>query len=168
MRARQAFTLVEVLIVVVILAIVAAVALPKFSNVGSTARASMLADDLRLMRAQLVVFKAQHRGVAAGYPDCDPAQQPTEAALQEHMTLASNASGETAPLGTPGYRYGPYMREIPPNPFNDKTTVEIVPDGQALPAAGDDSHGWIYQPSTLTLLSDTPGADEHGRSFYEY
>lgn len=162
------FTLVEVLIVVVILAIIAAVALPKLSNVSATARTSMMADDLRLMRTQLEVFKGQHRGIPSGYPNCDRGQVPTEVAFIAHVTKASNESGRTAEIGTPGYRYGPYMREIPPNPVNGKSTVDVIADDGELPAAGNDSHGWTYQPSTMKFLSDAAGADEYGRAYYDY
>ena len=168
MRPRTGFTLVEILIVVVILAILAVVALPKFSNASASARAVMLKDDLRLMRSQLMVFKAQHRGVSAGYPNCDPAQSPTEAALAAHITLASDAEGETAPIGTLGYRYGPYMRAMPENPVNGKTSVLLIADGAEFPNAPQDQHGWIYQPSTLTFKADISGTDESGQAFFDY
>lgn len=168
MRVRKAFTLVEILIVVVILAILAAIALPRFSNASAVARASMLADDLRVIRTQIAVYKAQHLDVPPGYPNGDRAQAPTVAAFLSQMTMASTVAGQTAPIGTPGFDYGPYLREMTPNPLNGKATVEVLADGAALPAAGDDSHGWIYQPSTLVLKGDTPGTDEKGRLYYEY
>lgn len=168
MKPRTAFTLVEILIVVIILAIIAAIVIPRFSNVSASARASMMADDLRVMRCQLNVFKAQHRGVSAGYPNCDTSQAPTEAAFVAHITMVSNENGQTAAIGTPGYEYGPYMREVPPNPLNGKCTVEVIADDANMPSAGDDSHGWIYQPSTLTFLADSAGADEYGQAYINY
>ena len=168
MPTRKAFTLVEILVVVVILAILAAIVLPKFSNASAVARASMLADDLRVIRMQIQVFKSQHIGVAPGYPNCDTSQAPTEAAFVAHMTMASTAEGATAPPGTSGYDYGPYLREIPANPVNGKNTVQIVGDGQAFPTEGDDSHGWVYQPSTLVFKADSPGEDDSGKAYFEY
>ena len=123
---RGGFTLVEILIVVVILGIIAAIALPRFSNAATRARASMLSDDLRVIRTQLTVFKAQHRDVAPGYPDGDTSEQPTQAAFIAHMTQSSNPEGETASPGTAGYDYGPYLREVPVNPLNSKSTVQIA------------------------------------------
>lgn len=168
MRSRTGFTLVELLIVVIILAILAAIILPRFSNVTANARAAMLMDDLRVIRSQLVVFKAQHAGVAAGYPSCDPTQAPTEATLVAHITMASNFSGQTAPTGTAGYRYGPYMRQMPENPINGKRNVLVVEDGQQFPNAPQDQYGWLYQPSTLTFKPDCSGADEEGKTFFDY
>ncbi len=168
MTARRAFTLVEILIVVILLAILAVIVVPKFSNATATAKASMVADNLRVMRSQLTVFKFQHRDVAAGYPNCDSTAAPTEAAFIEHMTMASTHEGALAAPGTPGFEHGPYFRRIPPNPLNAKSTVHIIPDGSAVPADGDDSHGWIYKPAELVFKADSPGADVDGTSFIDY
>ncbi|HUS91849.1 MAG TPA: prepilin-type N-terminal cleavage/methylation domain-containing protein [Phycisphaerae bacterium] len=168
MRPRTGFTLVEILIVVIILGILAVIVLPEFSNASATARAAMLQDDLRLMRSQLIVFKAQHLGIAAGYPNGDPTQAPTESALTAHLTLASAADGRTAELGTPGFRFGPYLREIPENPINGKRTVRLLANGAAFPGTPQDVYGWIYQPSTLTLKADSSGADDNGIAFFDY
>ena len=168
MTKIKGFTLVELLIVVMLLAILAAIALPKFSNASANARASMLADNLRVIRTQITVFKSQHKGVAAGYPDCDTTSNPTEEAFIAHLTQSSNDAGETAAPGTDGYRYGPYLREVPDNPVNGKNTVQIITDAEQIPAAPDNSHGWIYQPATLTFKADSTGSDETGRLYFDY
>jgi general secretion pathway protein G len=168
MNAKQGFTLVEILIVVIILGILAAMILPRFSNATAAARASMLADDLRIMRTQVGVFRAQHIGVAPGYPGGDTSLPPTEAAFTAHITLASNPRCETAPLGTAGYEYGSYFTQMPTNPLNEKSTVQIVGDSAEFPSEGDDSHGWIYQPSSLIFKADSPGVDEAGKAYINY
>lgn len=168
MCRQKAFTLVEILIVVLILGILAAIVLPKFSNASAVARASMLADDLRIFRTQTTVFQAQHCGIAAGYPGGNPGATPTEAAFVLHMTMASNSSCQTAEPGTLGFDYGPYLRAIPTNPVNGKNTIQMISNDGAFPEAGDDSHGWIYQPATLMFKADSPGSDDKGKSYFGY
>jgi prepilin-type N-terminal cleavage/methylation domain-containing protein len=165
---RRAFTLIEILIVVVILAILAVIVLPKFSNVTASARVSMLMDDLRLMRSQLLVFRAQHAGVAAGYPNCDPALAPTEETMVDHITLATTITGEVAPIGTPGYKYGPYMREVPENPINGLRSVLVVANSATFPNSPPNAYGWIYQPATMVFKAACSGTDEDGVPFFDY
>jgi len=169
MTAREkAFSLVEVLIVVVLLAILAAVATPKFFNATKQAKTGLLADDLRVIRSQIQVFQSQHNHVPPGYPDCDRSQAPTEQAFVEQMTMATTADGQVAPAGTPGYDFGPYFREVPANPFNEKSSIQIIPDDQEVPDIGDDSHGWIYKPDELIFKADSSGTDENGVRYIDY
>jgi general secretion pathway protein G len=167
MSSAKGFTLVELLIVVVILGIIAAVVIPGFSNASTKARESMLADDLRVIRTQILVFKHQHRGIPPGYPDGEVTSTPTEAVFVTHMTQASNENFETAAPGTSGYNFGPYLSRMQPNPLNDKSSVDVIPDGGTVPA-GDNSHGWTYHPATLTFQADTPGTDETGKAYADY
>ncbi|MHC4294012.1 MAG: type II secretion system protein [Planctomycetota bacterium] len=167
-RQRAGFTLVEILIVVVILAILAAVIIPQFTNASELARAATLAENLRSLRTQIYLFYAEHNCVGPGYPDGDTTMAPTEAAFIAHMTLSSNAEGATAPPFTPGFEYGPYFIAMPPNPLNDKSSIEIIPDGGAFPLVPDNSHGYLYQASTRTIRADNLGSDENGRMYFDY
>lgn len=165
---KKAFTLVEILIVVIILGILAAMVIPKLSTASNAARESMLLDDVRVMRSQMQVFKWQHYDVSAGYPNLDPTQTPTEAAFIAHMTMSTTQDGDTAEPGTDGYSCGPYLRSIAENPINGKNTVQMIADDVAFPESADDSHGWVYKPATLEFAADATGADQYGKPFFDF
>ena len=168
MRNKKAFTLVEILVVVVLLAILALVIIPMVSGSVISARESALAHDLQMLRRYVLVYKSQHLEVAPGYPDGDTAQTPTEQTFINQITLSSNVGGQTAPIGTPGFERGPYLMKIPVNPLNNKRTVEVLADGVAFPANPDGSHGWIYKPETSEVRGDFGGTDDSGKPYYDY
>ena len=61
-HARNAFTLIELLIVVVILGILAAIVVPQFSNASDSAIKSALKSQLQTISSQLELYRVQHQG----------------------------------------------------------------------------------------------------------
>src|SRR3569833_2823375 len=61
-RSQSGFTLVEVLIVVVIMAILAATIIPQFSNSTNDAKVSTCKFNVNTIRAQIELYKSQHNG----------------------------------------------------------------------------------------------------------
>ena len=59
---KHGFTLVEILIVVVILGILAAIVIPQFSNASQEASINRVRADLQTMRSQIELYKIQHLG----------------------------------------------------------------------------------------------------------
>jgi len=168
MKRARAFTLVEILIVVVLLAVLAAIVLPSLSKGTTMAKESALASELGMLRRFVLIYASQHLEVAPGYPNGNAAAAPTNAAFTDQAMLSSNASGLTAAVGTPGFTYGPYLSRIPANPFNGKDTVEMLANGAAFPAAADNSHGWICKPQTGEIRSDNTGANTSAKAYYDY
>ncbi len=58
-RAARGFTLIEILIVVVILGILAAVIIPQFTNAADDASVSSARTQLQTMRSQVELFRSQ-------------------------------------------------------------------------------------------------------------
>ena len=164
---NKGFTLVEILIVVVLLGILAAIVIPQFSNASEDARFSAAVDNLRRVRTQVELYRHHHGGIVApGYPPGGGA--PNEATFVDQMTLASDVDGATAAPGTPGFIYGPYLQQIPVNPFNGLRTIQVIADGVAVPAAATGTFGWIYKPETADFRVDAVGQDDSGHNFYDY
>src|SRR5207237_3761058 len=59
----RGFTLVEILIVVIILGILAAIVIPQFANASQDARESALLSQLQTLRSQIELYKLQHKDV---------------------------------------------------------------------------------------------------------
>jgi general secretion pathway protein G len=168
MRKAKAFTLIEILVVVVLLGILAIVVLPLVAGSSISAKESALATDLNMLRRFVLIYKTQHLEVGPGYPDGDTTQAPTEQAFLDQMTLSSNPAGQTAAVGTLGFERGPYMMKIPVNPLNHLNTVQILGDADSFPANADNSHGWIYKAATSEVRSDSIGSNESGKPYYDY
>ncbi len=164
----RAFSLVEILIVVVLLGVLAVVVIPMVSGSTISAKESALATDLSLLRRFILVYKCQHLEVGPGYPNGQTSANPTEQAFIDQATLSSNNAGQTAPIGTAGFERGPYMQKIPMNPLNKKSSVQMLANGVDFPASGDDSHGWIYKAETSEIRADSDGADSNGKLYYDY
>jgi general secretion pathway protein G len=168
MNKAKAFTLVEILVVVVLLGVIAAIVIPAFANSTTSAKDSALAVDLQLLRRVILIYESQHLEVGPGYPNGDTTQAPTEQAFIDQTTTASNTNGQTAAIGTPGFNRGPYLMKIPVNPFNEQNTIEMLADGQAFPANANDSHGWIYKAATSEIRADNTGTNLSGKQYYDY
>jgi prepilin-type N-terminal cleavage/methylation domain-containing protein len=168
MCKAKAFTLVEILIVVVLLGILAVIVIPGFARSNTFARDATLKTNLKLLRRFVLVYTSHHLEIAPGYPDGDVTAMPTDTAFRNQALLASNAGGQTAPRGTAGFRYGPYLSKIPANPFNQLDTIQMLANGAEFPAEGDNSHGWICKPDTGEIRADNTGTDEAGKAYRDY
>jgi len=168
MKMARAFTLVEVLAVTVLLGILAAIVIPSVASSSTSAKGSALAVDLKLLRRFVLVYKGQHLEVAPGYPNGNTSETPTEDAFVAQATLSSNAQGQTQPVGTSGFNRGPYMSRIPVNPFNEKSTFQMLSDDEDFPADADDTVGWIYKAATSEIRAGNSGSDSNGKRYCDY
>src|SRR2546430_4575872 len=124
-RPARAFTLIEILIVVVILGILATIVIPQFSDASHQARENTLKDDLRYLRMQVQVYKAQHREIPPGYPGGDRNAAPTESDFISQMTLFTSEDCTTSSSASATFKFGPYLSRMPPNPLSDQGTLYI-------------------------------------------
>jgi prepilin-type N-terminal cleavage/methylation domain-containing protein len=129
---RTAFTLVEILIVVVIMAILAATIIPQFTMSQQDAQISTATFNLQGLRSQIELYKAQHGG--------------TPPLTLDKLTVRTNSSGTTGTDAT-AYPLGPYMLRLPENPFNNKTGVDTLTTYPPT-AAGATTAGWLYHSTS--------------------
>jgi len=144
-KHKWGFTLIEILIVVVIMAILAATIIPQLSSSTNNARQSTLEFNMHSLRSQIELYRVHHNGL---YPQVIGESLP-------QLTTTTNARGD---MGTGDeYVYGPYIDEIPPNPFDGKNRVVAANLGGAPPTGVADSNGgWQYDPTTGDIWPNNP------------
>lgn len=134
-NGQRGFTLIEVLIVVIIMAVLAATIIPQFSSSTTDAKTSSLEFNLRTIRSQIELYKLHHNG-----------KLPEFANFVVQMTQKTDVDGKQ----TGDLLYGPYIQgEIPANPYNGSNEiVQVATPGQEPngPVAG--GAGWQYDETT--------------------
>ncbi len=134
----KGFTLVEILIVVVILGILAAIVVPQFTNAANEARTGNVDTQVSTIESQLELFAARNNGT---YPDL--------------VTDGWGTSGGTA--GT--MVADNYLKEVPVNPFTGSSTVvantSFTTSDSTYTISGS-TDGWAYDRATGNIVAIIP------------
>jgi len=168
----RGFTLIELLIVVIILAILAAIAIPQFSASTTDAQLSALDSNLATVRTALEQYKVQHANVYPGTVTaalipadvaCPDGSAPTSpaagtAALTTQLSGFTNAAGQVCPTSNATtFKYGPYLRQIPVEPFSTVNTVVMSVETTIAGAAA--GTGWAYNSTTGQFVKNSSALD---------
>ncbi len=95
---RRGFTLIEILIVVVILGILAAVVVPQFTNAADDANDAAVRSQLQTLRGQIELYRAQH-----------------------------SADPDLTGTGWTDMIEGNYLMSSPSNPLTSSATIAVAP-----------------------------------------
>jgi len=152
-KRSTGFSLLELVIVIVIMGIVAAVAIPRMSRGASGASDAALSSNLALLRNAIDMYAGEHNGA-----------YPTANAIEEQLTLYTNASGGTNASKTATHIYGPYLRKIPPLPVGSRKGNTTIASNSGA------SVGWKYTAATGDIQANTTGgeSDSSGKLYSDY
>ena len=142
MRNERGFTLIELILVIVVLAIMAALAIPKFIDIRGDAKKSAVQGALGGVRSAIGIYKAT---------------QIVKGQTPEIATLASLTDGTTVLDGS-----------VPNNPYSTTATKNDVEDAQAAggtkgtAGCGNSStKAWCYRPDNGHFWASTNVASEN-------
>jgi|GEM_PF-426585 len=118
---KKAFTLVELLVVIIILAVLAAVVIPRFADSGLRSKESALKANLRLYRGAVEMFRNDTGAFPASLADLTATSAPAN---------GLDTSGAAKAISASDWK-GPYLQRIENdpvsgNPFNYGTTSPNV------------------------------------------
>jgi len=125
---KSGFTLVEILIVVIILGILAAIVIPQFTNASEDARKSSLTSQLQTLRSQVELYKLQHRdsyptGAASAAGSSALTTSSTFTAFWAKMATKTDEDGVVDATG----EFGPYLQSEPKNNLNGLSALGTAP-----------------------------------------
>ncbi len=157
MNRNKGFTLVEILIVVVILGILAAIVIPQFTEASEDARESALISDLQTLRSQIELYKIQHQD---RYPSQDDGEAVGDMDAAEFVTDMESITNEagTTDAADGELKYGRYVQSFPSNPFvTDDDLADNVTIG-AGDVPDDCDTGWYFNTDNGKI---SPGDSDH-------
>ena len=155
---HRAFSLIELVIVVVIIGIIAAIAIPRFGSAAQNSQTASIKGSLKILMSAADVYAAEHDGLS---PASNPDGSLDANAVNMAARLTANSTAAGATVG-PSLPFGPYIRAFPHNPANQRDSFRI--DGAP---AGANTDGWRYDsvlhvfqaddsPSSAAIQPDSP------------
>jgi len=150
---KAGFTLIEILIVVIVLGVLAAIVAPQFTSASETARELTLRSDVLMVRNQLEHYRVQH---GDQYP-WEIAGENSEHVIAQ-MTNHTNDGGQIidGDSSVVFHKNGPYMDRFPVNPF---VRDAHMPGGAITFASGKPtgtgSTGWYIDTDTGKFYANT-------------
>ena len=146
----RAFSMLELVIVIAILGIVAAIAVPRLSRASQGAADNALRSDLRVLRSALELYRAEHDGAL-------PPGQHIAVALMAYSNRANTLFSVTESQALKTI-YGPYLKFPAPSlPVGRRKGADGISSGT------EDTVAWVYDESAGTIRANTD-ADEKDAS----
>ena len=152
-KATSGFTLVELMIVIAILGLLAAVAIPQFTSQREEGKTAAMVSSLSILRTSIDSYWSQHDG----FPG------PSSSKFSSQLLKNTNKKGA---VGTgANFGYGPYLRngKLPVNPITGTSSFKMV---EVMPTIASGNQAWIYNYVTGEIRSNSAGKDLNGVPYF--
>lgn len=167
------FTLVELVIVVLILSVLAAIVIPQFTSSTDDAKRSALDSSLAGIRTAIDLYYQNHghypSSVAASGATCPgtgtagTGAVDTPAAFLEQLNRYTNAAGQACSTTDATFKYGPYYKKdaLPADPITGtNNTLVIVTAGDLAMTADGTAGGWKFDNVTGKFIMNHTDYDD--------
>jgi prepilin-type N-terminal cleavage/methylation domain-containing protein len=175
---QSGFTLVELLIVAIILAILAAIIIPQFASTTTDAQEAALRANVAGMRSSIDLYRQQH----GEYPGVSAATGGTcsgtagtgvagsQQAIEDQLTRYSNNLGQTCSVPDAGFAFGPYIQDddLPTNPISGSSVIAIVSTGDLEMTADGANLGWKFDTTAGKFIVNDTNTDAQGVPYSSY
>ncbi len=170
--AKRGFSLVELVIVVVILGIIAAIAIPRISSGSKNAGESALKADLATVRNAIDWYYGEHNMSYPGAKGDGSNAAGTADAFINQLIEYSDKDGNVSANKSSSYPYGPYIRgkfpALPVGTNAGKRTVTVVDQASPPTASPGDGTGWVYNVQTGQIIANDTGTGNDGVTYDNY
>ena len=138
MRHRTAFTLIELVVVVLVVGILAAVAAPRMMDAADSAQEAALRQSLLVLRNAIEYHRAQN--------DAYPGDSGTEADLKADLEA--------------------FIKSFPVNPVKESASVAVQTTGAEITSALNGSIGWRYDNKSGQIVANSNGTGSDGIRYH--
>lgn len=168
--ARNGFTLVELVVVILILGILAAVAAPKLISTSGDTTDNGLRQTLSVTRDAIELYAAQHNGVLPGAATDGTNAAGTGKCFRRQLKFYSRADGQVSTTDRINYPLGPYFRSFPKAPLGPqvgKDGVRTVNAGVPLTGHAAPLKAWKYDYTTGEFILNYSAISNDGATTYD-
>ena len=173
-QKSRGFTLVELIIVIIILGILAALAIPQFTSSTTDAKESSLKGNLAVLRTAIGLYYHEHGSIYPGATKAtDGSATSSDAevntAIQTQLTLYTDKTGKTNATKTAVFAYGPYLTALPTSPVAPAAVTTLLKGktGAAALVADNTSH-YIYCAGTGQIIANSTATDAAAVAYSAY
>lgn len=171
--SHRAFSLIELVIVMAIIGVLAAIAIPRMSQGASHAAETNLKANLTQLRSAIEMYWAEHNGV---YPcNTSPGDGLTATApptFERQLTWYTSIDGAASETPDAVHCLGPYLDKIPELPLGEAKGADSVVcvSSFGTPGIVPDDYGWIYIPATGDIKPNCGSSevDDDGNLYYDW
>ena len=172
-RKTKGFSLVELVIVIVILGVIAAIAIPRISSGSKNAGESALRANLQSVRNAIDWYYGDHNNTFPGEKTDGTNAAKTADSFINQLTQYSNAAGAVSANKDPLFPYSPYLRTTMPNcPVGanagkgskaaEITLIDLATPIVVLPGDGT---GWHYNVQTGEFVANSSDTSAGGDAY---